>query len=201
MKVAKFSAVAAAATLSTLIAHAASPSLTEVVRIGGTGSVAIVNTCNADSAPLKGAADKFGNILMVPFTVQDGSWSLQNAEKSLADSKANVAVFVVDDGALPLSLVSIEAKWGVVNARSLDASQLEKEVMRVAAIVLGGATSQYSASVMRPVFSREDLNTKAGSIVAFDSLMAISHNLPDLGIVPYKMMTRGDAIEEGLITK
>ena len=86
-----------------------------------------------------------------------------------------------------------------MNAEGLDAADVSKETLRVATVVLGGASSKYAASTMRPVFSKDDLAKKAGDIVTFDSIMAISTYLSALGIKPYQMMTREDAIEEGLI--
>ena len=192
-------AVTAALFCGAFTLLAASPSMTEVVRIGGAGHVAIVNACKVDPAPLKRAAEKFGDVLMVPFSVQNGEWSLPTAAEHFAAAKANAAIFVVNDQSLPISLVAVEAKWGLVNACSLDATQLEREILRVAAIVLGGATSQYQLSVMRPAFSSADLSDKVGSVVTFDVLMSLSHNLSALGITPYKMMTRGDAIEDGYL--
>lgn len=98
-----------------------------------------------------------------------------------------------------MSLVAMEARWGVVNAEGLDEGCVSKEVLRVMTVILGGASSKYTASMMRPVFSKEDLSKKAGDVVTFDSIMAISTYLPELGIKPYQMMTREEAVEEGLI--
>jgi hypothetical protein len=177
--------------------HAASSN--ERIKIGGEGKVAFVNACNAPTEALVTAANKIGNMLMINIEVTKGTWKLAEAQKCIDATGANAAVFVVKDEMLPLSLVSLEAKWGVVNAAGLDGKSIEKETLRVATMILGGAASKYSASSMRPVFSKEDLAKKAGDIVTFDSIIAISSYLPELGIKPYRMMTRDDAIEEGLI--
>lgn len=194
-------AVAFVISFSCLAADNAAPAKDEMVRIGGEGKVAIVNTCAAPSAPLEMAARKIGNLLMIYCEVQNGSWKFAEAQKAFDASKANAAVFVVKDAALPLSLVAMESKWGVVNAEGLPEKSLEKEVLRVATIVLGGGSSKYPASTMRPVFSKEDLETKAGQVITFDSLMSIYSYIPALRLKQFQMMTREDAEAEGLIKK
>lgn len=171
----------------------------ELIKVGGKGKVAVVDTCNAPSAALGIAKQKIGDLMMIEFETQKGEWRLSDAKKCFEATKANAAVFIVKDKSLPLSLIALEEKWGVVNAEGLNEDQLAKETLRVATVVLGGATSKYPASSMRPVFSKDDLSKKAGNIVTFDSIIAISNYLSDLGIEPFQMMTREDAIAEGLV--
>lgn len=197
MKNAKFMMCAVCGLLIGGVAFAAAP---EMVKVGGEGKIAIVNTCEAPTEALNVALRKVCNMLMINFEIKKGgAWTLANAQKCFDDAKASAAVFIVKDPALPMSLVAMESKWGIVNSAGLDESGVMKETLRVATLVLGGAASRYTASSMRPVFSKEDLAKKAGEIVTFDSIMAISNYLPDLGIKPYQMMDRQDAIAEGLI--
>jgi len=84
-----------------------------------------------------------------------------------------------------------------VNAHGLNDAQLEKEVLRVSTVLLGGASSKYPASTMRPVFSVADLD-KAGGLVTIDSLMAIFPNLESLGIKQFQTMSYRDACYEGI---
>lgn len=180
-----------------IVANAANQS--ERLKVGGVGKVIFVNCCNAPSNSLAAASGKIGNMLMIELEIRNGTWKFAEAQKCMDATGARAAVFIVDDTSLPMSLVAMEARWGVVNVAGLDAKGIEKETLRVATVVLGGATSKYPASSMRPVFSKEDLAKKAGDIVTFDSIMAISSCLPELGVEPYRLMTREDAIEEGLI--
>lgn len=170
-----------------------------LMKFGGEGKVAIVNACEVSNAALDIAAKKIGNLLMIEAEVQKGTWKLESAADDFSNTKANVAVFVISCDKLPMSLIAMESKWGVVNAKGLSEKSLEKEVLRVMTVLLGGASSKYPASTMRPVFSIEDLDKKAGEVMTFDSLMAIFPCLPELGLKQYQMMTREDAIEEGLI--
>ena len=73
---------------------------------------------------------------------------------------------------------------------------LGKEIMRVATLLLGGASSRYESSVMRPAFSLEDLE-KIGDLATIDSLMAIFPNLKVHGFKQYEMMTFREAYESG----
>lgn len=188
--------IMAAIAVFTGVAFGAAP---EMVKLGGQGMVAIVNTCDAPTDALDVSLRKVTNLLMINYEIKKGEWKLAEAQKCFDAARANVAVFVVKDAALPMSLIAMESKWGVVNAEGLDAACVSKEVLRVLTVILGGASSKYTASTMRPVFSKDDLAKKAGDIVTFDSIMAISTYLPELGIKPYQMMSREDAIAEGLI--
>lgn len=171
----------------------------EMLKFGGEGKVAVVNACDAPTNALDFALRKIANLMMFNYEIQKGEWKLAEAQKCFDAAKANVAIFVIKDKSLPISLVAMESKWGVVNAEGLDEKSLMRETMRVATVVLGGASSKYTASTMRPVFSKEDLANKTGDLITFDSIMAISPYLSVLGIKPYQMMTREDAIAEGLI--
>lgn len=171
---------------------------------GGEGVLAFVNTCDASPACLKVAADTMKNMLMIHTEVKNGSWSLARSKQSLADAKATAAVFVVKEKLLPVTLVAIEEKWGVVNADGIDDTALEKEVIRVASLVMGAAYSKYSASVMRPVFDMSEFapkGTNVQDVITFDVLLNMDGALPKLGFKPFRMLTKEEAIAEGYIKK
>ena len=170
----------------------------EMVRIGGAGKVAFVNVAGVDEGLLKAAAAKISSVLMIEVEVQKGEWSFAEAKKCFADTKANAAVFIVKDSTLPLSLIAMEGKWGVANVAMLEGKSIMKETLRVATVILGGASSKYKASVMRPVFSAADLEKEAGEIITIDALMAIYPNLAALGLKQYEVMEYADALEEGV---
>ena len=135
--------------------------------------------------------------MMIDVGVEKGAWTLAGAAESLKATKATVAVFVVKDKSLPMSLVALEARWGVVNAEGMNAAQVEKEATRVALILLGAASSKYPASVMRPVFSLADLE-KAGALMTVDTMMAIMPNLEANGFSSSREMTYREACEAGI---
>ena len=167
------------------------------VLVGAEGKLAIVDACGIGEDAIKSASKKIGNFFMIESVTQGGQWSLMSAKDSFAATGATAAVFVVKDEALPISLIAMESRWGVVNAALLDGKTLEKEVLRVAIVLLGGASSKYPASTMRPAFSVDDLN-EVGELVTIDTLMAIFPNLEKYGFKQYQMMTYREACEEGL---
>jgi len=156
------------------------------VKSGGVGRLAIVDTYGAPVEAVHRASQKMENLLMISVAAEKGKWSFASAKESFDAAKATAAVFLVKDPTLPMSLVAMESKWGVVNAEGLDGKGVEKEILRVATIVLGGASSKYSASSMRPVFAPADIS-KAGEIITFDSLMSIVSYLPEMGFKQFTL--------------
>lgn len=172
----------------------------DMIRVGGKGRVAIVNTCAASTNALAKVARKFDNLLKVDIAIKTGGpWTFADAGRCFDAANATVAVFVVKDRNLPMSLVALESKWGVANVEGLDDDCAAKLVTRVLTSILGGGASKYPSSAMRPVFSRDDLAKKAGLGLAVDTAMSIFNYLPATGVEPYRLMSREDAIEEGLI--
>lgn len=167
------------------------------ITIEGKGRFALVDAGLGDAKPLQTVANVIGNFMMINVGVEKGAWTFTGAADALKATKATAAVFVTKDKSLPLSLVAMEARWGVVNAEGLTAKQIEKEVLRVSAVLLGGASSKYPASVMRPVFSVADLD-KAGELLTVDSLMAIMPNLEANGFSCRREMSYREACEEGI---
>ena len=168
-----------------------------MVLVNAEGKLAIVNACGFEGDAIASTVKKAGNIFMIAAEEQKREgWSLDKAKDAFDATGANAAVFVVKDANLPISLVAIESRWGVVNANGMSDAVLGKEIMRVATLLLGGASSRYEASVMRPAFSLEDLE-KAGELATIDSLMAIFPNLKAYGFKQYEMMTFREAYESG----
>jgi len=178
--------------LALVMCAAMAASCEEMVKIGGKGRLAVVDTYGAPQEAVQRAARKLENLLLITVSAEKGTWSFANAQSAFDAAKATAAVFIVKDPALPMSLVAMESKWGVVNADGLDEKGVEKELLRVATVVLGGASSKYTASSMRPVFSKEGL-AKAGDVVTFDSLMAMFTYLPEMGFKQHELVPKEDA--------
>ena len=168
-----------------------------MVLVNAEGKLAIVNACALEGDAIANAVKKAGNVFMIAAEAQkqDG-WSLEKAKALFDATGANAAVFIVKDMSLPISLVALESRWGVVNATGMSDAVLGKEIMRVATLLLGGASSRYESSVMRPAFSIADLE-KTGDLATIDSLMAIFPNLKAYGFKQYEMMTFREAYESG----
>lgn len=191
-------AVAAACALAFSTSSFAGQEKEELLKVGGKGKIAFVNAAGVDDALLKTAAERISNTFQINTEIQKGSWSLAEARKQFAATKANVAVFLVNEKTMPMSLVAIEERWGMANAAGLDDACITKQALRVATLVLGGASSRYPASVMRHVFSPEDLKNKAGSALTVDAMMAIAPNLADLGIEEFMFLDYESALDEGV---
>ena len=166
------------------------------VHIPGQGCIAIVDAYGTTSTALSDAAKKMSDILNVEFTVKKGAWSLETWRDDIRAVGAEIVVFVIDKPALPMSLVSMESKWAVVNASGLAEDQLRKEIVRVTTILLGAANSKYPASALHPVFSPADLD-KVGDIITFDALQKIYPQLGMYGLTPSQDMSYRDACREG----
>lgn len=168
-----------------------------MVMLNAEGKLAVVNACAYEGSVISNTVKKIGNVFMILVEEQkSGCWSLADAAGAFAATGANAAIFVVKDRSLPISLVAMEARWGVVNAEGMDDAVLGREIMRVTTLLLGGASSKYSASVMRPAFSVEDL-AKVGDLATIDSLMAIFPNLKAYGFKQFEMMSFREAYENG----
>lgn len=171
-----------------------------IVNVGGEGRVAIVSAEDKDAALLAEVATNMGKILMIDIGVEKGVWSLASADAAFKAAKAQVAVFVVDDATLPISLVAPESKWGVVNRKNMNDRQLRKAVTRVALSLLGAANSRYEASAMYPAYSLADLD-KGEDSVTVDTVMAVFQTLDKLGIKQYRQISYRDACIEGVAPK
>ena len=176
----------------------AAPS-TEKIPVGGKGFVAVVPACSVPHAVMTNVVDNFYKIMMIRAEVVPGKWSLATASKDLKATKANAAVFIVDDPALPMSLVALESKWAVMNARGLSDLAFSKELQRMLCVVLGAPYSKFETSTLRPAYSPRDLETMKGDGITFDTLISICENIKPLGIKQYRFLDREDAIEEGYI--
>lgn len=136
-----------------------------------------------------------------------GSFEIQKATKLIESTKANACIFIIEDPLLPMTLISPEAKWALVNlavAKS-DAPSAEKLnkrcqklMMRTSAYLLGAASSNYRGSALDAAFSVADLDKSIGGTVMPDSLMAINNYLPKLGVVPGKVISYRRACIDGI---
>ena len=161
----------------------------------GEGKAVIVN-CQRKfpAAALSATIEPFKELLKVEMEVRDGSWKFGDG----VPADANVAVYVVDDPKMPLSLIAPETRWGVVNVAQIDKeSNLKKEVTRVAIMTFGAGVSQYKVSPMQPITSVKDLDSLVGSTLTVDVTMAMRANLEKLGLTQTKYTTYRKACMEG----
>ena len=132
-----------------------------------------------------------------PVWESEGLWAGMNLIQMPPKNAAQV--YVVDTDKIPtMSLVSVEAGWGVVNVRQLaPGKEVTCELNRVAVMVFGGFVSQFKASPMQTVRSPEDLDKLVGEGITFDAVQAMMRNLQNRGVTPMRRTTYRRACEEG----
>ena len=129
------------------------------------------------------------------------------AKASEAKGDANLAIFVVDDPTLPMTLLALEEKWGIVNVAQISADKpktlkllyrAEKLFTRVGTGLLGGHYClQIPFSAMKPVYSVADLDKMDAKAIAPLSLTQITYSLPSLGLTQTTQTTYEQACVEG----
>lgn len=161
----------------------------------GKGKVVVVNCQNTISADtIRERVEKTAFVLKYNCELRDGQWNL-NAQ---TPDDATVAIYLVDDEALPMSLVAVEARWGVVNTRNLKlGNRFAKELTRVITLVAGAALSPAKTSVMKTVTQPADLDTLLSDGFTQDMAMAIFANMEKLGATQSRPTSYLRACREG----
>lgn len=167
----------------------------------GTGKIAVVN-CQSKFS--KEVFDKQLDLLRKVTRVQVDfltaepitAATLFSRMEKLPDGVA-VALYLIDDATLPISLHAPEAQWMVVNAARLNESQFPKEFSRAISFAFGCNVSKFKGSPMQTVTKPEDLDRIVADGVAFDSLPSIQMHLQALGVTPAKKATYRKACMDG----
>lgn len=111
---------------------------------------------------------------------------------------AQMAVYVVNDAKLPMSLVAVEAGWGLVNVANLrEGRRFTAEFYRVATLTLGGGISQSKGGYMQTVRSTGDLDKIIDLKFRFDSVVAMCNNLRAVGVTAPRKVSYKVACQEG----
>ena len=147
------------------------------------------------------------NPIRLRFDYKAMQGKLDMAKAAELKGDASVAIFIVDDPALPMSLLALEEKWGLVNVAKLTTDnpktlvllrRLDKLVTRIGTGLLGGhycLTVPFSA--MKPVFTLAELDKMDGTAIAPASLTQIAYSLRALGMSEYRPCTYEQACVEG----
>ena len=143
--------------------------------------------------------------LKVPFEIYKAAFSVENAKKEITSKKGTAGIFIVDVEALPLSLISLEETWGMINIAKLRkgssgeilTKRAAKEFNRVLAVIFGGGLSTQKSSIMRPVTDVTDLDKIINVWIPFDTLSAIYNALPEYGLTHAKRIPYIKACKEG----
>lgn len=135
-----------------------------------------------------------------PFTLCD----LKTKCKELG---AGSVVFIVDDPELPMSLVSIETRAGLVNVSALATDNPEpalltrrtcKMIGRVAMLASGGAESRNPTSDLQPVTNLKELDMNEGQGDEVYVMMGVISGMAKAGVTAERRMTYLQACKAGL---
>ena len=144
-------------------------------------------------------AQKIATSLKVAVDVESGEFSLPSPAV-----KGEACLFVVDDPALPMSLVAPEARWAMVNVAPLKTAKkaffdarVRKELSRGFAYLGGAADSQFDLALTGCVVRPSGLDQFASDDIPFDVLRRIESYMRGYGIAPYKLTTYRKACQEG----
>ena len=177
-------------------------------QIKGYGYVAAI-----DCRPVKVSDDYKAGVETVKSTfkpdirlVEGRPFTLANAGAQLASSGANVAVFIVDDVNLPMTLTAYEEKWTFINAAKIRGDAPDKDrfrrrlsllFMRQCYRILGSDATKTPDSCFYPVFSSKDLDDITSTDVPVGAYIAINESMSRTGIEGIEMGTYRDACEMG----
>ena len=147
--------------------------------------------------------------IRVPFKrVKRGeeAFSLANASAILAKDGSCSGIFIIEDASLPMTLVAMEARWGVLNvaplladkpSAALLARRADKLFTRVCTVVLGGANQDVPFSAMKTITTLGELDKMSAFAVAPMGLQMMNDHLEKIGVeFPY-LTTYKKACREG----
>lgn len=171
------------------------------------GTIAIINAQpKVTSKEIETVAANLRYKIGIDVVIKDGEKvDVLTAGKAKSAAKAEVAVFVIDDANLPVSIVAREERWGIVNVAKLDNGKLDhvrlygrvkNEVMRVVAFVSGATDSQFKGSLMSIGDKPEDLDG-AQTELPIDVMNKMAESLARIGVTPAEYGSFRRACKEG----
>ena len=181
----------------------------EVYKIAGHGFLALVDCRNGgESSDYAEGAEKIRGYFGVPVSnVVDCSFSLDTAASLLKRSGGAMAVFIVDDSSLPMTLTASEERWAMVNAANLDDDDPDKKtyrrrlsllLTRQCCRVLGGDEVKGYSSCFHVVLGVKDLDEITSFDITMGPELSVREAMPLRGILPPVFGTYEDACEMGL---
>lgn len=141
------------------------------------------------------------------FTNRNECVTLQNAIDALKATRANAALFIVDDATNPATILTApESRWGIVNIAALKKDspatdilerRIRREIWRGFSIVAGCYTTETPHCVLAPVASLRDLDNLDGNTFSPEPLTRMEKNLRRFGIKPYYRCSYKAAVKQG----
>ena len=134
-------------------------------------------------------------------------FALSDMKSKAKDVGAGSVVMVVDDPSLPMSLVSIETRCGLVNVAALAADnpsaavltrRTGKMVGRVAMLASGGAESDSPTSSLKTMTNLAELDASEGRGNEVYVMMGVIRGMQRAGVMPEHVITYKQACKQGI---
>lgn len=180
-----------------------------ILKVPGSGKIVILNNQKRiPASKIEADAAVIAKAIRAMVEVQncDTAFSVPAAAELVRKSGGEAVVFITDNPSYPMSLVAMEANWGMMNLAPLGADnptpekfarRASRELLRTTTVTIGGATSANQASAMQTVQCAADLDKIVSDGIAFDALRNILTHLPKIGVKPPRMSTYKKACQEG----
>ena len=176
--------------------------------VPGKGKLAIVNCQDRISqSNVNERIAYFASTLKVKFEGSTaGKFSFADVDRVLAKTGAEQAFFIIDDPAMPMSLVAPESRWGFMNTARLAADspsekvlleRFRKEFTRAAALTFGSYSSHFTGSTLQPVHDLADFDKLMSDEITIDLMTGMQRNFQKLGVTADRRTTYKKACFEG----
>lgn len=137
----------------------------------------------------------------------DKPFSIGDLATKCKELGAGSVVFIVDEPSLPMSLVSIETRAGLVNVAALAADNPNpalltrrtcKMIGRVSMLASGGAESASPTSDLQPVTNLKELDANEGQGDEVYVMMGVIAGMAKAGVTAERRMTYKQAVAAGV---
>ena len=147
----------------------------------------------------------FSKQIQFPIEVieDNAAFSLEKAAHIITENKLSVGIILASDKSLPISLVSIEDRWAMINTARLveghpdnkiKTKRLQREISRmIKAIFLNGATIKGEAAVK----CASDLEKINADPIDGQQLFTILRSMPSYGLESPRLIPYSKACQEG----
>lgn len=187
-------------------ASLSSATTTEFCTRPGAGKIGIVSMQTLfGERELKASAEQFARQLKIPvsFLQVEGAADMQSLEQKMGVLGLDMALFVVDEATLPMSLICLEQRWGVINAKHVlegdpkdkaRSMRLRRAMARVFKALLCSGSTARGVSAVR---TGKDLEALPADPIDVASLMQMINSLQSFGLRPPRTVPYYRACKEG----
>lgn len=161
----------------------------------GKGKISFINCQDKISATaIEDKIQRLSRLLKYNMELQQGNWDIKKPKPQ----DSNLAIFIIADTTMPMSIVAVESGWGVVNVAELNSfEQFSKQLTRVFALTSGAMCSRNPYSPMQPISSIAELKKIKTDNIMRDMIDAIRLNLNAKGLTTFSITSYKKACEEG----